>query len=173
MYLDPSQPQGTQGGYYVDQKPYDSRGTTPLNIILDGSRPEQRIPLQVIVCDKFIFVCCVYIFFSIYQNVQPQSVVWGRTDGSALPPNVFQEGNDLVFRSPSAEQAGNYICTITNPDGSVDHINVYVDYRQGDIFFLKKIFFFFMIIFQVKLVMVLIQYLVHQVHYQFNKVQVN
>jgi len=69
------------------------------------------------------------LFFS--QNVQPQSVVWGRTDGSSLPANVFQEGNDLVIRSPSAEQAGNYICTITHPDGSVERVAVYLDYRPG------------------------------------------
>ncbi len=73
----------------------------------------------------------MFFVFVFQQNVQPQSVVWGRTDGSALPPNVFQDGNDLVFRNPSGEQAGNYICTIANPDGSVDRINVYVEYRPG------------------------------------------
>ncbi len=66
-----------------------------------------------------------------FQNVQPQSVVWGRTDGSPLPVNVFQEGNDLVIRSPSAEQAGNYICTITHPDGSVERVAIYLEYRPG------------------------------------------
>ena len=59
------------------------------------------------------------------------SVVWGRTDGSPLPVNVYQSGNDLVFRNPSAEQTGNYICTIANPGGSFDHINIYVEYRPG------------------------------------------
>ncbi len=78
---------------------------------------------------NYIFYIKKIVFF--FQNAQPQSVVWGRTDGSALPPNVFQEGNDLVFRNPSVEQAGNYICTITHPDGSVDRINVYLEYRPG------------------------------------------
>jgi hypothetical protein len=83
-----------------------------LNIDLDGSRQEQRIPLQVL-------------------NVQPQSVVWGRTDGSVLPPNVYQDGNDLVIRNPSPEKAGNYICTITHPDGNVEYINVQLNYPSG------------------------------------------
>jgi len=72
------------------------------------------------------------------QGVKPESVVWGRTDGSSLPSNVYQEGSDLVFRNPSPEQGGNYICTITNPDGSVERINVYVDYRPGKLIFLLK-----------------------------------
>jgi hypothetical protein len=42
---------GSRGAYYLDQKPYDTQGGAPLNIILDGSRPEQRIPLQVLVSD--------------------------------------------------------------------------------------------------------------------------
>ena len=52
-FLDPSQPSGPDrtGGYYIDQQPYDVRGTTPLNIVLDGNQREQRIPLQVLVCD--------------------------------------------------------------------------------------------------------------------------
>jgi heparan sulfate proteoglycan 2 (perlecan) len=107
----PSGP-GTQGGYYIGQQPYDPRGGAPLNIELDGSRQEQRIPLQVL-------------------NVQPQSVVWGRTDGSVLPPNVYQDGNDLVLRNPSPDQAGNYVCTITHPDGSVEYINVQLNYQPG------------------------------------------
>jgi hypothetical protein len=49
--LDPSGGTGTQGSYYIDQRPYDPRGSTPLNIILDGSRAEQRVPLQVLVND--------------------------------------------------------------------------------------------------------------------------
>ncbi len=85
------------------------------------------------VINFFFFFIFIYIFF--FQNVQPQSVVWGRTDGSALPGNVFQEGNDLVFRNPSAEQAGNYICTITNPDGTDDYINIYLEYRPGNFYF--------------------------------------
>jgi hypothetical protein len=108
-----------------------------LTIILDGSRPEQRIPLQVIVCDPLTFSFSMkYLFFT--QNVQPQSVVWGRTDGNALPGNVVQQGNDLVFRNPSLEQAGNYICTITHPDGTVDRINVYLDYRPGKFLFYQE-----------------------------------
>jgi hypothetical protein len=71
------------------------------------------------------------IKFYFFQNVQPQSVVWGRTDGKTLPPNVFQEGNDLVFRNPSAEQAGNYICKITHPDGNIEYINIQLNYRPG------------------------------------------
>jgi len=102
---------GTGGGFYIDQKPVDPYGG-PITVVLDGSRPEQRVPLQII-------------------NVQPQNVLWGRTDGSGLPSGVTQEGNDLVIRNPSAEQAGNYICTITNPDGSTERINVYLDYRPG------------------------------------------
>ncbi|CAF3425584.1 unnamed protein product [Rotaria sp. Silwood1] len=101
-----------RGAYYVDQRPYDTRGTTPLTIVLDGNLPEQHVPLQVL-------------------NAQPRSVVWGRTDGSPLPANVVQEGNDLVFRNPSAEQAGNYICTITHPDGFIERIAIYLDYRPG------------------------------------------
>lgn len=65
--------------------------------------------------------------------MQPQSVVWGRTDGSVLPANMYQEGNDLVIRNPSAEQAGNYICTVTQPDGSVEYINVQLNYPGGEI----------------------------------------
>jgi hypothetical protein len=52
--LDPPQPSqggGTRGSYYINQTPYDARGSTPLNIVLDGSRPEQRVPLQVLVND--------------------------------------------------------------------------------------------------------------------------
>ncbi|CAF4183766.1 unnamed protein product [Rotaria sp. Silwood2] len=103
---------GPRGAYYVDQRPYDTRGTTPLTIVLDGNQPEQRVPLQVL-------------------NAQPRSVVWGRTDGSPLPASVVQDGNDLVFRNPSAEQAGNYICTITHPDGFIERIAIYLDYRPG------------------------------------------
>ncbi|CAF3691198.1 unnamed protein product [Adineta steineri] len=114
----PYQPQpqpyvpGTRGSYYIDHRPYDASGTTPLSIVLDGSQPEQRIPLQVL-------------------NTHPQSVVWGRTDGSPLPAGVVQEGNDLVFRNPSAEQAGNYISTITHPDGTIERVAIYLDYRPG------------------------------------------
>ena len=53
LLVDPSQPAyepGTRGAYYVDQRPYDPRGQSPLSIVLDGSRPEQRVPLQVLVC---------------------------------------------------------------------------------------------------------------------------
>ncbi|CAF1607632.1 unnamed protein product [Rotaria magnacalcarata] len=110
----PVQPSGSssRGAYYLDQRPYDARGTSPVTIILDGNLPEQRLPLQVL-------------------NTQPQSVVWGRTDGSSLPVNVVQEGNDLVFRNPSADQAGNYICSITHPDGFIERIAVYLEYRPG------------------------------------------
>ena len=97
---------------------------------MDGNQREQRVPLQVLVCDQIYFLNKMKLF-SFRQNVQPQSVVWGRTDGSALPANVVQDGNDLVFRNPSSEQAGNYICTITHPDGLVDRINIYVEYRPG------------------------------------------
>ncbi len=51
------QPSGTGTvGVYVNNKPHDSSAGTPLNIVLDGSLPEQRIPVQVIVCDKFHIV---------------------------------------------------------------------------------------------------------------------
>ncbi|CAF4524399.1 unnamed protein product [Rotaria socialis] len=109
--VQPSGP-GSRGAYYLDQRPYDVRGTSPVTIILDGNLPEQRLPLQVL-------------------NTQPQSIVWGRTDGSSLPANVVQEGNDLVFRNPSAEQAGNYIASITHPDGFIERIAVYLEYRPG------------------------------------------
>ena len=79
--------------------------------------------------------------FYFSQNVQPQSLVWGRTDGGSLPANVVQEGNDLVFRNPSGDQGGNYICTVTHPDGHVERINVYVEYRPGN-FFLRIYFHF-------------------------------
>ncbi len=79
----------------------------------------------------------IKIFF-FFQNVQPQSVVWGRTDGSVLPPNVYQDGNDLVIRNPSPEKAGNYICTITHPDGNVEYINVQLNYPSGKHFFKNK-----------------------------------
>ena len=93
--------------FYIGQKPYDSQSATPLAIALDPNQSEQRIPLQIV-------------------TFEPQSVVWGRTDGSPLPANVVQEGNDLVFRNPSLDQAGNYICTITHPDGYVEHVSVYL-----------------------------------------------
>jgi len=83
-----------------------------------------------------------FSFFFFIKNAQPQSVVWGRTDGSSLPANVIQEGNDLVFRNPSAEQAGNYICTITHPDGTTERINVYLDYRPGKLSLSEKNFYF-------------------------------
>ena len=57
--------------------------------------------------------------------------MWGRTDGSPLPVGVIQEGNDLVFRNPSSEQGGNYIATITHPDGHIERIAAYLDYRPG------------------------------------------
>ncbi|CAM4742403.1 unnamed protein product [Rotaria magnacalcarata] len=108
----PASETGSRGAYYLDQQPYNPSVTTPFNIILDGSRSEQRVPLQVL-------------------NVQPQSIVWGRTDGTSLPFNVVQEGNDLVFRNPTQEQAGNYICTITHSDGYVERIAIYLEYRPG------------------------------------------
>ncbi|CAF1253140.1 unnamed protein product [Adineta ricciae] len=111
----PSQPSygsGPRGSYYVDHRPYDAYGTTPLTIVLDGNQSEQRVPLQVL-------------------NAQPQSIVWGRTDGSPLPVGVIQEGDDLVFRNPSSEQGGNYIATITHPDGHIERIAAYLDYRPG------------------------------------------
>ncbi|CAF3522929.1 unnamed protein product [Rotaria socialis] len=113
QYPEPPAPEtGSRGAYYLDQRPYDIGGTTPFNIILDGSRSEQRVPLQVL-------------------NVQPQSIVWGRTDGTPLPFNVVQEGNDLVFRNPAEEQAGNYICSITHSDGYVERIAIYLEYRPA------------------------------------------
>ena len=60
--------------------------------------------------------------------------MWGRTDGSSLPANVIQEGNDLVFRNPAPEQGGNYICTITHPDGTVERVAVFLEYRRGEQF---------------------------------------
>ncbi|UJR23322.1 hypothetical protein I4U23_026336 [Adineta vaga] len=110
----PSYGPGSRGSYYVDHRPYDAYGTTPLSIVLDGNQAEQRIPLQVL-------------------NAQPQSVVWGRTDGSPLPIGVIQEGNDLVFRNPSTEQGGNYIATITFPDGHIERVAAYLDYRPGQV----------------------------------------
>ncbi len=65
------------------------------------------------------------------QNVKPQSVIWGRTNGSALSANVRQEGNDLVIRNSSAEQDGNYICTITHTDGTVEYIHIHLNYKPG------------------------------------------
>lgn len=53
LSVDPSQPAfdaGTRGAYYIDQRPYDPRGQSPLSIVLDGNLPEQRVPLQVLVC---------------------------------------------------------------------------------------------------------------------------
>ncbi|CAF4617592.1 unnamed protein product, partial [Rotaria magnacalcarata] len=38
---------------------------------------------------------------------------------------------DLVFRNPTQEQAGNYICTITHSDGYVERIAIYLEYRPG------------------------------------------
>ena len=40
----------TGSGIYVDQRPYDSRGVTPLTIVLDPNQVEQRVPVQVLVC---------------------------------------------------------------------------------------------------------------------------
>ncbi|CAF1237105.1 unnamed protein product [Adineta ricciae] len=108
----PSQPGGGRGTYFVGERPYGGQGSAPLRIVLDKNQPEQRIPLQIL-------------------NIQPQSVVWGRTDGGPLPAGVFQENNDLVIRNPSQEQAGNYVCTITHSDGSVERIPVYLDYPDA------------------------------------------
>ena len=58
----PSEP-GTRGSYYINQQPYDARGTTPLNIVLDGNQPEQRIPLQVLVSDLIFYFYKNSIFF--------------------------------------------------------------------------------------------------------------
>ena len=55
LSVDPSQPTydaGTRGAYYIDQRPYDPRSQSPLSIVLDGSLPEQRLPLQVLVCHR-------------------------------------------------------------------------------------------------------------------------
>jgi hypothetical protein len=68
-----------------------------------------------------------------FQNLQPQSVVWGRTDGGSLPGGVAQENNDLVIRNPSHDQAGNYVCTITHPDGSTELIPVQLVYPGGTV----------------------------------------
>jgi hypothetical protein len=68
----------------------------------------------------------------ILQSAQPRSVV----DGTPLPPNVVQEGSDLVFRNPAVNQAGNYICTVTHPDGSIERIAVYLEYRPGSLIYL-------------------------------------
>ena len=65
------------------------------------------------------------------KNAVPRSVVWSRADGSPSPHGVYQEGTDLVIRNPSAEHAGNYLCTITHPDGSVERFNVYLNHRAG------------------------------------------
>ncbi|UJR25590.1 hypothetical protein I4U23_006934 [Adineta vaga] len=100
---------GSRGSYFIGERPYGGEGSTPLRIVLDSNQPEQRIPLQIL-------------------NIQPQSVVWGRTDGRPLPSGVFQENNDLVIRNPSNEQSGNYVCTITHPDGTIERIPVYLDY---------------------------------------------
>ncbi len=54
-------PGGTQGGYYIGQQPY---GGIPLNIDLDGSRQEQRIPLQVLVCDSLSWLWLRFFFLS-------------------------------------------------------------------------------------------------------------
>jgi len=51
FFVDPSYETGPRGSYYIDQRPYDTRGTTPLTIVLDGNQAEQRIPLQVLVND--------------------------------------------------------------------------------------------------------------------------
>ena len=42
-----------------------------------------------------------------------------------------QEGSDLVIRNPSVGQGGNYIATITFPDGHVERVAIYLDYRPG------------------------------------------
>jgi len=107
----PSGSGGSGTGIYINGKQIDPYGTQ-FTVDLDSTRSEQRIPVQVI-------------------NAVPQSVVWSRADGSPLPHGVYQEGTDLVIRNPSAEHAGNYLCTITHPDGSVERFNVYLNHRAG------------------------------------------
>ena len=53
LILDPQPPYGPDrgSGIYVNQQPFDGRTGTPLTIVLDGNQREQRIPLQVLVCD--------------------------------------------------------------------------------------------------------------------------
>lgn len=63
--VQPSYETGLRGSYYIDQRPYDGRGQSPMNIVLDGNRPEQRVPLQVLVRTFFSSDgCCLTVFAS-------------------------------------------------------------------------------------------------------------
>ena len=53
LILAPTQPpygQGPRGTYYINSQTFDGRGGSPTNVILDGNQPEQRIPVQLLVC---------------------------------------------------------------------------------------------------------------------------
>lgn len=40
----------SQGVFYIDSREYDPRSQTPFNVVLDGSKTEQRIPLRLVRC---------------------------------------------------------------------------------------------------------------------------
>ncbi|CAF0890629.1 unnamed protein product, partial [Didymodactylos carnosus] len=88
---------GYGASYYLDNAPYSTQ-QGPLRIQVESGR-DRPIQFQVL-------------------NVQPLSVVWGRTDGGPLPYGVTQEGTNLVIRNPNPSVAGNYICTVRLPDGN-------------------------------------------------------
>ncbi|CAF1170648.1 unnamed protein product [Adineta ricciae] len=110
--IDTSSPSSIRATYLIDQKPYNVQGSKPFHITLNGGQPEQRVRLQII-------------------NAQPRTVVWRRSDGSALPAAVVQIDNDLIFRNPSGDQAGSYVGTVTLSDGTTESIVIHLDYHPG------------------------------------------
>ena len=46
-----------------------------------------------VIIDDTFFLSCKDLILCFIEYTQPQSIVWGRTEGNALPANIFQDGS--------------------------------------------------------------------------------
>lgn len=46
--VQPAPGHGSRDTLYIDNRPYDPRNQVPLVIVLDSSKSEQRVPVQVV-----------------------------------------------------------------------------------------------------------------------------